>query len=128
MLDFPTSDAGQNEALSTIYASIDDNYPGIIPVFQDMHFLVTGANGSYVGLEQIAENVRFHTQSWDNEWEVVAVVKIWFEPIGSSYRVIVGSPSFRDVGLQQYAQFVLNGGTYLGAPKNYEPELSHFPY
>lgn len=125
VLNFPSSDAGQNEALSSVYASIDDDFPGIVPAFEEMYFLATGAEGDYEGFDQVAKRVRFHTQNWDNRWESVGTVKSWFWPISNSYRVIVGSQSYRDVGIMHYTQFIENGGTYLGAPKNYQPELSH---
>jgi hypothetical protein len=55
----------------------------------------------------------------------VSEVKIYFKAIHNRHFVITGSPGHRADGIQDYQQFVEEGGTYLGAPKNYTPDTSH---
>jgi hypothetical protein len=121
----PGTDAGQNEALAISRAAIVDHSPAILPFWEDEFFLLTAASGSHDGIRKIAEEMRFHILHREDKWISVSDVKVWFIPIHNYHFVITGSPSHRSIGIQEYQQFVDEGGTYLGAPKNYNPDTSH---
>lgn len=127
-LDFPNSDAGQNEALATVREANHDQQPAIVPFFGDEFFLAIKYGGSKQDGVRIAERMRFHNLTRDGLWEFISEVKIWFKPMYGKYLIVVGDRSYKTIALQNYQQFCEEGGTYLGAPKDYTPETSSSTY
>lgn len=128
LLDFPNSDAGQNEALATVREANYDQQPAIVPFFGEEFFLAIQYRGERQNGVPIAEEMRFHNLSRDGFWVLIADVKMWFEPMYGKYLIVVGDRSYKPVALQNYQQFCEEGGTYLGAPRDYTPDTSSSTY
>lgn len=121
---FSATDAGQNSALSGVSKSLQYHCCSIIPLIGNHYVPVVMAEGRWVNGEPRADIIAFHAYDAPDIVLVSAPLKnTFYRPIGGKYIAFLGRRAYMNEGLDDYNWFVSEGGTYLGAPRDYEPPV-----
>jgi hypothetical protein len=120
--DYPWSDIGQNQAISGLASSLKYDSCSIITLYGHMYAPVVEGRGHYDDYKMVADALWVHEEGLERSYYSVAELKyVVFQPINGDLVTFLGRRKYEDWGLADYQTFLNNNGTFLGAPKNYEP-------
>jgi hypothetical protein len=121
--EFPATDNGQNQAISGIVECLEHNCCSILPFIGSHYVPVVSAHGHYNDNDQpVAEWITFHAYDEPDQGLMANTLKsTFYKPISGKFIAFLGRRLDMINGLADYDWFVLNDGTYYGAPANYEP-------
>lgn len=120
--EFPATDNGQNQALSGIKESLENDCCSILPLINGHYVPVVSVKGHYDDGKPIADFITFHAYDRPDQGLMANTLKsTYYKPINGKFIAFLGRRIYMNNGLLDYNWFVLNDGTYYGAPTNYEP-------
>ncbi|MCP4152609.1 MAG: hypothetical protein GY757_33040 [bacterium] len=120
--EFPVTDEGQNDAIAAVSQALDSNCPAIMPMLDDTFWLAVGGRGYWNGNGPVADRMKFHNVDEAGEWYSVSEVKlVFYRPINNKFIAFVGDRWHERVGVMNYDDFKMAGGTFTGAPTGYVP-------
>lgn len=121
---FSATDAGQNSAISGVVESLENHCCAILPLIDAHYVPVVMAHGKYVNGDPRAETIAFHAYDAPDQVLTAGFLKsTFYRPIGGKYIAFLGRRAYMNNGIDHYNWFASESGTYLGAPRDYEPPL-----